>query len=59
MGSFNTACMVSQQVIVPGAEALILPIHQQATYNPVELVKDGEETSHYGFAHTTCYRNLK
>lgn len=55
MGSFNTACMVSQQVIVPGAEAVILPIHQQATYRPVELVKDNKEISQYGFAHTTCY----
>lgn len=55
MGSFNTACMVSQQVIVPGVEVFILPIHQQATYRPVELVKNGKEISQYGFAHTTCY----
>lgn len=55
MGSFNTNCMVSQQVIVPHAEVIILPIVQQATYNPVEITKDGTETSQYGFAHTTCY----
>lgn len=55
MGSFNTSCMVSQQVIVPGAETIILPIQQQATYNPVEISKDGKEMSQYGFAHTTCY----
>lgn len=47
--------MVSQQVIVPGAEVVILPIHQQATYHPVEISKDGKELSQYGFAHTTCY----
>lgn len=55
MGSFNTSCMVSQQTIVPGAHAVILPISQQATYNPVELVKNGKELSQYGFAHTSCY----
>lgn len=55
MGSFNTSCMVSQQVIIPGMEAFILPIQQQATYSPVELVKGGIETSQYGFAHTSCY----
>lgn len=47
--------MVTQQTIVPGAEAVILPISQQATYNPVEMTKDGQELSQYGFAHTTCY----
>lgn len=55
MGSFNTSCMVSQQTIVPGSHVVILPISQQATYNPVELIKDGKETSQYGFANTTCY----
>ena len=55
MGSFNTSCMVSQQVIVPGAETIILPIQQQATYEPVEISKDGKEMSQFGFAHTTCY----
>lgn len=55
MGSFNTSCMVSQQTIVPGAHAVILPISQQATYNPVELTKGGKELSQYGFAHTSCY----
>lgn len=55
MGSFNTACMVSQQVIVPGAETFILPIQQQATYNPVEIMKDNKELSQYGCAHTSCY----
>lgn len=55
MGSFNTSCMVTQQTIVPNAEAVILPIIQQATYNPVEMTKDGQDFSQYGFAHTTCY----
>lgn len=55
MGSFNTSCMVSQQVIVPGAQTVILPIQQQATYEPVEISKDGKEMSQFGFAHTTCY----
>lgn len=54
MGSFNTSCMVSQQTIVPHAHAVILPISQQATYNPVELIKGGKELSQYGFAHTSC-----
>lgn len=55
MGSFNTSCMVTQQTIVPGAEAVILPISKQATYSPVEMTKNGQEFSQYGFAHTTCY----
>lgn len=55
MGSFNTSCMVTQQTIVPSAEAVILPISKQATYSPVEMTKNGQEFSQFGFAHTTCY----
>lgn len=55
MGSFNTSCMVSQQIIVPGTEVIILPIHQQATYDAVELVKDDKQVSSYGMSHSSCY----
>lgn len=55
MGSFNTFCMVSHQVITPGAKVVLLPIEQQSTYRPVEISKNGEKQSQYGFAHTTCY----
>lgn len=55
MGSFNTSCLVSRQIIVPGAEVVILPISQQGTYNPVEISKGERKLSQYGFAHTTCY----
>lgn len=47
--------MVSQQVIIPGVEVIILPIHQQATHDPVEISKNGNEFSTYGFANTVCY----
>lgn len=49
------SCMVSQQVITPNAQVVILPIVQQATYNPVVIAKEGKETSQYGVAHSTCY----
>ncbi len=55
MGSFNTSCFVSQQIIVPGASAAILPIMQRSTFKPVELVLDGKEFSCYGIASSVCY----
>lgn len=55
MGSFNTTCFVSQQTIVPGAEALIFPIRKQASDSPVSIVLGDKETSQYGHTHSTCY----
>jgi hypothetical protein len=59
MGSFNTSCFVSQQIIAPGDESVILPIIQQATYDPVSLLvktHNGiEEMEKYGYMHSSCY----
>lgn len=55
MGSFNTTCFVSQQTIVPGAESMIFPIRQQATYQPVSIVLGEKEVSQYGHTSSTCY----
>jgi hypothetical protein len=59
MGSFNTTCFVSQQIIATGDESVILPIIQQTTYRPVSLlVKTHEgiqEVEKYGYMHSTCY----
>lgn len=55
MGSFNTSCMVSQQVITPGAEVVIFPIRQESTYNPVELSSGDKKFSIYGVSNSTCY----
>lgn len=37
MGSFNTTCFVTQQTISTEDRAVIFPIIQKSTYNPVEL----------------------
>lgn len=59
MGSFNVSCFVSKQTIASDHEAVILPIIQQATYNPISLLapsgKDYKEFSKYGFRHSNCY----
>ncbi len=59
MGSFNTTCFVSQQTISTEDKAVILPILQQSTYNPVELlvpVREGvKEISKYGYSSSSCY----
>jgi hypothetical protein len=59
MGSFNTTCFVSQQTISTGDETVIIPIIQQSTYKPVDLLietRDGiQEVSKYGYCSSTCY----
>lgn len=59
MGSFNTSCFVSQQTISTDDESIILPIVQQSTYKPVELLvpthEGVKEVSKYGYCHSTCY----
>ncbi len=59
MGSFNTTCFVSQQTISTGDKAVVMPIKQQTTYNPVQLHVSGregvKEVAKYGYANTTCY----
>lgn len=59
MGSFNTTCFVSQQTISEGDKAVVMPIKQQTTYNPVQLRVSGrqgvKEVAKYGYANTTCY----
>lgn len=55
MGSFNTTCFASQQTIIPGAKCVIIPIAQQATFNPVPIEKNGEQFAPWGIANSTCY----
>lgn len=55
MGSFNTTCFASNQTIAPSDECVIVPIVQQAGYQPVEV--SAGETSHslYGITASTCH----
>ena len=55
MGSFNTTCFASQQTIVPGAACILLPIHQQSTYQPVNISLSNKSFSLFGVANSTCY----
>lgn len=56
MGSFNTTCIVSQQVIATSDKVVIFPIVQQSSYAPVELInKDGSRMEAYGHSSSSCY----
>lgn len=59
MGSFNTTCFVSQQTISTDDEVIVLPILQQTTYEPVNiLIKNRigiNEVKKYGYTSSTCY----
>ncbi len=58
MGSFNTRCFASQQTIVPGAVARIIPIIRQSTYSPVDVCAHDNVnviSSISGASHSTCY----
>jgi len=55
MGSFNMTCFASQQTISTGEACRVLPIRQQATYNPM-TVRSGDTTAQvFGPSHSTCY----
>jgi hypothetical protein len=55
MGSFNTTCFVSNQTIASGDKCRVIPIVQQATYQPVSLTWKGNSEDIYGVSHSTCY----
>ena len=55
MGSFNMTCFASQHTISTNNKAIIIPISQKATYNPVEISLGDLKISQYGFSHTSCY----
>lgn len=55
MGSFNTTCFVSQQTIVPGAQAYIIPIYQSHNYNKIILEANGNIYEELGNYSSTCY----
>lgn len=55
MGSFNMSCFASGHNIAPNNKTTIIPIFQQATYEPVELSLGDLKISQYGFANTICY----
>ena len=56
MGSFNTSCFVSNQVIAPQDICRIVPIVQSSTYNDVVLqFADKSMASLRGIANSTCY----
>lgn len=58
MGSFNTTCFVSQQTISTDDEVVVIPISQQTSYSPVELISNGKsgdkKYSKYGHTSSTC-----
>jgi len=55
MGSFNTACFASGQVIATGDKAYLMPILQASTYDPVEMSFNGEKLSLPGISNMNCY----
>ena len=55
MGSYCITCSASGQVIAEGDPCVAVPIIQQSTFNPVELMLDDQPYSLYGVANTTCY----
>ncbi|MDO9179338.1 MAG: hypothetical protein Q7U16_13645 [Agitococcus sp.] len=57
MGSFNTSCFASQQTIAEGDRCFVLPIIQQASFNPVSVTHKGLNHSVYGAFMSTCYAN--
>ena len=60
MGSFNTSCFVTQQIIQPGDEAVLFPIVQQRGYSPVAVQTDStrpETTPIFGYTSSTCHQN--
>ena len=57
MGSFNTACFASRQVITPGDQVVLIPIMQYVG-EPVEIIdrfKTGESLFPLAPFQTTCY----
>lgn len=57
MGSFNTACFASNQIIAPGDTCRVIPIVRTKDFSPVQLLVDGEPASAYGTTSSNCYSN--
>lgn len=55
MGSFNTKCFVTQQMITPNTKSVIFPIIQNSTYEAADLVYGDKEIQKHGITSTTCY----
>lgn len=56
MGSFNTHCFATQQIIAPGDACFVFPIIQQSTYDSLSVkVGEADVTREYGIGNETCY----
>jgi hypothetical protein len=55
MGSFNTACFASRQIIATGDSCLVMPIIQQSSYEPVSLTYGEAQASLHGVCNSVCY----
>lgn len=55
MGSFNTACFASGQVIATGDKAYLMPILQASSYEEVKMTYNGKRQSMLGIACMSCY----
>lgn len=60
MGSFNTTCVISQQVIKPEDEVYIMPIKQSSSYDTVELQYENykgevKTQQQYSYSNSNCY----
>ena len=57
MGSFNTECFLSKQIIAPGDPAYLIPITQNQSIMPVTVSYGDQTTGVYAPFHSTCYAN--
>ena len=55
MGSFNTTCFISNQVIATDDMCRLTPIVQNSTFRDVVLNLGAETVEQKGIAHSTCY----
>lgn len=55
MGSFNIACNASGQVIAEGEKCWVIPLIQQSTFKPVQMMENDTEHILFGIANSTCH----
>lgn len=55
MGSFNTYCFTSQQVIAPGDRCRVIALTRQHTFDLVSLSRGDKQYKLYGTTSSTCY----
>lgn len=57
MGSFNTSCFASQQIIAPGDPCYIIPVSQEHGFEKTPLLFRGEVQERYSALSEPCYPN--